>query len=257
MKLFLAGALAFAIALTAMPSWAAPASTGSANAKAPAATAGPNPLLLTPAKMIEKAPDTYRARFVTSKGTFEVEVTRAWSPNGADRFYNLVKDGFFDGTRFFRDVAGFMVQFGINGDPKVNAAWQDPSAQIKDDPVVKSNKRGFITFAKTGAPDSRTTQVFINFVDNGRLDGMGFSPFGQIAGNGMAVIDSLYSGYGEGAPSGNGPDQGRIQSEGNAYLMKDFPKLDYIKKATIVTGGAAHPAKAAGEKAPAKTAPGK
>jgi peptidyl-prolyl cis-trans isomerase A (cyclophilin A) len=182
-----------------------------------------------PTALTEKAPATYKAKFDTSKGAFVVEVRRENAPNGADRFYNLVKNGFYDDNRFFRVISGFMVQFGINGDPKVSAPWQ--SARINDDPVKQSNKRGFITFATSGK-DSRTSQVFINFADNARLDQSGFSAFGQVT-SGMSVVDALYSGYGEGAPNGRGPDQGRIQREGNAYLNKDFANLDYVKKATI------------------------
>jgi cyclophilin family peptidyl-prolyl cis-trans isomerase len=186
--------------------------------------------LATPAALNEAAPATYKARFDTSKGVFVVDVRRDLAPNGADRFYNLVKNGFYDENRFFRVIDGFMVQFGINGDPKVSTPWR--TARINDDPIKQSNKRGFITFATSG-PNSRTTQVFINFADrNAFLDGQGFSPFGQIT-TGMNVVDSLYKGYGEGAPQGKGPDQGRIQMEGNAYLTKDFPNLDYVKKATI------------------------
>jgi peptidyl-prolyl cis-trans isomerase A (cyclophilin A) len=182
-----------------------------------------------PAALNEKAPAVYKVRFDTSKGTFVVEVHRDWASNGADRFYNLVKNGFYDDARFFRVVDGFMVQFGINGDPNVSARWR--TASITDDPVKQSNKRGYITFATSGR-NSRTSQVFINFVDNPSLDGQGFSPFGRVV-SGMSVVDGLFSGYGEGAPSGRGPEQGRIQTEGNTYLKKEFPKLDYIKKATI------------------------
>jgi peptidyl-prolyl cis-trans isomerase A (cyclophilin A) len=185
--------------------------------------------LTSPAALTEQAPATYKAKFDTSKGVFVVQVNRDWAPNGADRFYNLVKNGFFDNTRFFRVVPNFMVQFGINGDPKVSAPWR--TARIQDDKVTQSNKRGYITFATSG-PNSRTTQVFINFKDNNFLDTQGFSPFGQVI-SGMNVVDQLYSGYGEGAPSGRGPDQGRIQFEGNDYLNKGFPQLDYVKKATI------------------------
>ncbi len=160
---------------------------------------------------------------------FVVEVHRDWAPNGADRFYNLVKNGFYNDTRFFRVISGFMVQFGINGDPKLSQVWRD--ANIKDDPVKASNKRGNITFATAG-PDTRTTQVFINFGNNAGLDDQGFAPFGQVI-SGMEVVDALYADYGEGAPRGDGPDQGLVQSQGNAYLKKDFPKLDYIKTATI------------------------
>lgn len=185
--------------------------------------------LMNPAALTETAPATYKARFDTSKGAVVIDVRREWAPNGADRFYNLVKNGFYDNNRFFRVVSGFMVQFGINGDPKVSTPWR--AAQIKDDPVKQSNKRGFVSFATSG-PNSRTTQVFINFDDNSRLDGMGFAPFGQVT-TGMNVVDTLHSGYGEGAPRGRGPDQGRIQMEGNAYLTKNFPNLDFVKKATI------------------------
>jgi peptidyl-prolyl cis-trans isomerase A (cyclophilin A) len=185
--------------------------------------------LADPAALTERAPATYKAKFETSKGVFVVEVTRDWAPAGADRFYNLVKNGYFDDVRFFRVIAGFMVQFGINGDPALNAKWR--VARIPDDRVATSNARGTITFATSG-PNARTTQVFINFGDNGRLDGMGFAPFGRVV-SGMDVVDRLYSGYGEGAPHGAGPDQNRIQSEGNAYLANSFPKLDYVKKATI------------------------
>jgi peptidyl-prolyl cis-trans isomerase A (cyclophilin A) len=182
-----------------------------------------------PAALTEQAPATYKARFDTSKGVFVIDVRREWAPVGADRFYNLVKNGFYDENRFFRVISGFMVQFGINGNPQVSTPWRN--AQIKDDPVKQSNKRGFITFATSG-PNSRTTQVFINFGDNARLDGMGFAPFGQVS-SGMNVVDQLYSDYGEGAPSGRGPNQGRIQGEGNAYLTRDFPNLDFVRKATI------------------------
>ena len=177
----------------------------------------------------EQAPASYKVKFDTSKGVFVLQVTRAWAPNGADRFYNLAKSGFYDNARFFRVISGFMVQFGINGDPAVMAKWRD--APIKDDPVVQSNKRGFITFAMAG-PNTRTSQVFINFADNSRLDQSGFASFGQVV-SGMNVVDALNAEYGEGAPNGRGPDQGRLQREGNAYLSKDFPRMDFVKKATI------------------------
>ena len=182
-----------------------------------------------PATLREQAPAVYRVDFDTTKGPFVIEVHRDWAPIGADRFYNLVKNGFYDNARFFRVIEGFMVQFGINGDPKISAAWR--SARIKDDPVRISNKRTFVTFATAG-PNTRTTQVFISYGDNHNLDSQGFAPFGQVV-SGMKVVDSLYSGYGEGAPQGLGPEQGRLQSEGNAYLAREFGKLDYIKKATI------------------------
>jgi peptidyl-prolyl cis-trans isomerase A (cyclophilin A) len=190
-----------------------------------------HPALLDPTNAKDKAPDDYRARFTTTKGDFVVEVHRGWAPNGADRFYDLVKLGFFDDTRFFRAVEGFMVQFGLSGDPAVSAKWQ--RANISDDPVTQSNARGFITFAQTNMPNTRATQVFINSTDNARLDAMRFAPFGQVV-QGMDVVDALYKGYGEGAPMGSGPDQGRVQAQGNAYLDTTFPKLDAIKHAVIV-----------------------
>jgi peptidyl-prolyl cis-trans isomerase A (cyclophilin A) len=182
----------------------------------------------------EHAPDTVRVRFETSKGPFVVEAYRAWAPHGVDRFYQLAKSGFFDNERFFRVLSGFMAQFGVSGDPSVNSAWKDRS--MPDDPVAHTNERGTVTFAAKGSPNSRSTQLFINYRDNSNLDGMGFSPIGRVT-EGMAVVDSLYAGYGEGAPDGNGPDQFKAQAEGNAYLQRDFPKLDYITKATILTPG--------------------
>ena len=177
----------------------------------------------------KRAPDSYNVKFETSKGDFVVTVTREWSPLGADRFYTLVKSGFYDGARFFRVLPGFVAQFGIAANPEVTAKWRN--ANLTDDPVKQSNRRGTITFA-TGGPNTRTTQVFINLADNASLDPRGFSPFGAVS-QGMEVVDQFYSGYGEGAPSGNGPAQSSAESDGNAYLIRDFPKLDYIKKATI------------------------
>jgi peptidyl-prolyl cis-trans isomerase A (cyclophilin A) len=178
----------------------------------------------------QKAPPTFKAKFETNKGNFVVEVTRDWAPVGADRLYNLVKSGFFDEARFFRVISGFMVQFGIHADPKISAVWRDK--RIADDPVKQSNTRGLVSFATSG-PDSRTSQLFVNYGDNSRLDKMGFSPIGRVI-EGMDVVEQLYAGYGEGAPQGKGPNQGRIQQEGNDYLNREFPRLDYIKKATIV-----------------------
>ena len=178
-------------------------------------------------------PEKYRVLFSTSKGDFTVEVTRDWAPRGADRFLELVKSGFYNDARFFRVIRSprpFMAQFGIAGDPAVTAKWTD--ANLQDDPVKQQNTRGRITFATAG-PNTRTTQLFINYADNSRLDSQGFTPFGEVI-SGMEVVDQLYADYGEGAPGGNGPDQGRIEKEGNAYLTKDFPNLDYIKTATIV-----------------------
>jgi len=185
--------------------------------------------LSNPASLNEKALDVYKVKFDTSQGTFEIEVHRDWAPNGADRFYNLVKNGFYNDTRFFRVIKGFMVQFGINGNPKISQVWRN--ANVADDPVEESNLRGFVTFATAG-PNTRTTQVFINYGDNPSLDGQGFAPFGKVI-SGLDVVQHLYSNYGEGAPRGEGPDQSRVQTEGNAYLQKNFPQLDYIKKATI------------------------
>ena len=178
---------------------------------------------LNAAAQAEKAPETYKVKFDTSKGPFVVEVRRAWAPIGADHFYNLVKSGFYNDVRFFRVVPNFMVQFGMSGDPKVQSAH---NTTIKDDPPKESNKRGYVTFAKTGAPNSRSTQVFINFKDNNFLDAQGFAPIGQIA-SGMDVVDKINAEYRE------QPNQNEIRASGNAYLTKEFPKLDYVKTATI------------------------
>jgi len=197
----------------------------------PAAAAGPadyhDP---TSAAMSARAPAAFRARFETSAGDFVIEVHRDWAPRGADRFYNLVRSGYYDGVRFFRVISGFMAQFGIHGDPQVSAAWRDQ--RIADDPVRRTNLRGMVSFATAG-PGTRTTQVFINYGSNDRLDAMGFAPFGQVV-EGMDVVERLYAAYGEGAPRGRGPDQGRLQAQGNAYLERDFGKLDYVRRATIV-----------------------
>ena len=183
-----------------------------------------------PVKLTEKSPESFKVKFDTTKGNFTVAVTRSLSPNGADRFYNLARSGYFKDVAFFRVIPGFMCQFGIHGDPKVSAAWR--KAQIPDDAVKGSNTRGAITFA-TGGPNTRTTQLFISFGDNSRLDSTGFSPFGKVT-EGMDVVDKINGEYGEGAPGGRGPEQGRIQMEGNAYLKKDFPNLDYIKSTAVV-----------------------
>ncbi len=193
------------------------------------ATANP---LLNPSSeaMNETAPDLFQATFETTKGDFTIEVRREWAPNGADRFYSLVRNGFFDGVRFFRVLEGFVAQFGISGDPRLSAIWRQQA--IPDDPVQASNTRGYVTYAMAG-PNTRTTQIFINFGDNSQLDGMGFAPFGQVV-SGMEVVDALHSGYGEGAPRGSGPSQPMIQSEGNAYLEREFPQLDYVERAFVV-----------------------
>lgn len=211
-----------------------------ANAKAnPQAAANPaeqapaaqSPALTDPSLATEQAPAEYQVKLQTTKGDVLIAVHRDWAPQGADRFYNLVKVGFFDDVAFFRAIDDFMVQFGMNGDPAVTRAWN--AYPIQDDPVKESNKRTFVTFAKKNTPNSRTTQVFVNYRDNAMLDGMGFAPFGQVV-EGMEVLDSLYKDYGEGAPKGTGPNQMLIEREGNAYLQRDFPKLDWVKKASIV-----------------------
>ena len=180
--------------------------------------------LKNPASLTEQAPATYKAAFDTSVGKFVITVHRAWAPNGADRFYNLVKNGFYDETRFFRVVPDFMVQFGISGDPAIAAPWQN--ASIKDDPSTgHSNTKGFVSFATRG-PNTRTTQIFINYANNAGLDKQGFTPFGEVT-TGMVVVEKITSQYAQ------KPDQGQIQSQGNTYLKAQFPKLDYVKKATI------------------------
>ena len=207
-----------------------------AAAQAPAPKPAPKPAaastasrLLSPATLTAKAPEMFRVRLDTSKGPILVEVHRDWAPIGADRFYNLVRNGFYNNVRFFRVLQGFMAQFGMSGTPAVQKAWGGNAANLKDDPVKQSNKRGYVTFANAG-PNSRSTQLFINLVDNTFLDpeAMHFAPFGQVV-EGMEVADMLYTGYGR----TNVPDQGRITDEGNAYLIKEYPKLDFIKTATI------------------------
>ena len=222
MKVFKAMAVAFIICLLA----GSAATPVAAQAKAPAFEEA----LLKPGSLTEKAPEVYEVKFETTKGDFVVKVTRAWAPQGADRFYNLVKHGFYNGAAFFRVLDGFMAQFGIHANPRVSQVWQ--SARIQDDPVKKSNRRGYLTYAMAG-PNTRTTQLFINYGDNSRLDADGFSPFGQVT-EGMSVVERLYGGYGEGAPNGRGPRQDLIQSQGSAYLEKEFPKLDIIKSAALL-----------------------
>jgi peptidyl-prolyl cis-trans isomerase A (cyclophilin A) len=203
-----------------------PLHAGKPEAK-PMSAAADAKALLSPKKLAEKAPDSYKVKFDTTRGTFTVSVTRAWSPLGADRFYNLVKHHFYDNAAFFRVVPGFVVQFGISPTPAVSAAGKH--TEIKDDPVTQTNKRGSLTFATAG-PNTRTTQIFINLKDNARLDSMGFSPFGTVDGNGMNVVEMMYEGYGDNA----GPDQDQLEKQGDPYLKKGWPKLDYIKSATLV-----------------------
>ncbi len=192
--------------------------------------------LLRPAILKERAPETFQVKFETTRGDFTVAVTRAWAPLGADRFYNLVKHRFYDNASFFRVVPGFVVQFGISAYPPVSVAWK--SANLQDDPVTQSNKRGYLTFATAG-PNTRTTQVFINLKDNAGLDRQGFAPFGLVDGQGMKVVEMLYDQYGD-----SGPDQGLLQSQGKPYLDKSFPKVDSIKTATLIgSATAAAPSK--------------
>ncbi len=198
----------------------------SAGAEDPESMQSFKEILMNPNELNEKAPNTFQVLFDTTKGEFTVEVTRAWAPKGADRFYNLIKNGYYDDCRFFRVVKGFMVQFGINGDPQLNAVWR--AERYEDDPGKESNKRGYITFAHAG-PGSRTTQLFINYSDNTFLDAQGFPPFGQVV-KGMEIVEAINDEYGE------NPDQRRIQLEGNAYLDQTFPNLDFIKTAIIVPG---------------------
>jgi peptidyl-prolyl cis-trans isomerase A (cyclophilin A) len=217
--------------LFAQPAATKGASKGAAT-KGPVAAKAPatSPALLNPAALKAKAPDIFKAQFTTTKGDFVVEVHRDWAPIGADRFYNLVKNGFFNDASFFRVVPGFVAQFGMSPKPAVTKVWE--KASIKDDPVKVGNKRGNLVFAATSMPNSRTTQIFINFKDNVALDTQGFAAFGTVI-DGMDVVDRLYSGYGD-----NGPDQGLIGSEGKPYLDKNFPKLDSIKTARIMPGAA-------------------
>ena len=184
---------------------------------------------LDPKKAIERAPDTFTVLFNATKGSFKVRLTRSYSPNGVDRFYNLVKMGYFKDIAIFRVIENFIAQFGIHGDPAVSKVWRE--ASIKDDPASKSNKAGTLTFATAGK-DTRTTQLFINLKDNVFLDSQGFTPIGEVI-DGMSVVKEFYSSYGEGAPQGKGPAQMSIQSEGNAYLKKNFSKLDYINSVVL------------------------
>lgn len=238
--LVLTAALACAVTLAAQT---APKKTTTAPRTATTAKRAPaKPSLLSPALFKAQAPAVYQAKFTTTKGDVVIEVTRAWAPLGADRFYNLVRNGFYNDAAFFRVLPGFVAQFGIPARPDVARVWS--GARIGDDSVTQSNLRGSVTFATAG-PNTRTSQIFINLADNAGLDGMGFAPFGKVV-EGMDVVELLYAGYGEGMPRGNGPDQGRIVNEGKAYLDKDFPKLDAITATVIV-----------GETPPASAAPAK
>lgn len=186
--------------------------------------------LLKPEKFTRKAPAIYNARFETTQGTFVIEVHRDWAPLGADRFYNLVRAGFYDGQRFFRTLPKFVVQWGLPANAAVAEAWRE-NTRIKDDPVTQSNTRGFVSFATSG-PETRTTAIFVNMADNSRLDKTGFAPFGKVT-QGMEVFEKLFAGYGEGAPRGQGPSQRKIREMGEPYLAKEFPLLDKIVRARI------------------------
>ena len=219
----------FAMMLTTGILWSQPRAQGNPG-KPAAQRSAAKASLLKPSSLNEQAPATFKAKFTTTKGDFVVEVTRAWAPLGADRFYNLVKYHFYDGAAFFRVLPGFVAQFGLSPKPEISRVWA--SATIKDDPVTQSNLQGFLTFATAGA-NTRTTQIFINLADNQTLDRMGFAAFGKVV-EGMDVVGKFYGEYGDGPPRGNGPDQGRVTNEGKAYLEKSFPLLDSIKTAVIV-----------------------
>lgn len=226
----------------------------SAGAAGKSAAASPDRTLLRPAMLKEKAPETFQVKFETTRGDFTMDVTRAWAPIGVDRFYNLVKHHYYDNMVVFRAVTGFVVQFGISSYPAVNAAWR--SADIQDDPVTQSNKRGYVTYAKTSEPNSRSTQIFISFKDNSFLDSQGFAPFATVDAAGMKVVEMLYDQYGD-QPTG---EQDQISRLGKAYLDSKYPKLDVIKHATIVGAAAAAtpskpPAAAHKAAAPAATKP--
>ncbi len=254
MKMRIAGiSFVFALAISCMLAAAQAPSTAQHTTHAPVthAAATYDRALLTPSQLTLKAPDEYEVRFVTTKGTFVIKVTRAWAPNGADRFYNLVRHHYFDDASFFRVHSGFVVQFGLSAYPDVNRVWSN--ANIADDPVKQSNLAGYVTFATAG-PNTRTTQVFVNLADNSFLDSKGFAPFGQVT-EGMDIVNHLYSGYGEAAPDGHGPSQDDVASKGRAFLDKNFPLLDSITTATIVVPAAAGAPKPAPKAAPKPSGP--
>lgn len=244
-RLILASALlTLGIAVQARSQAGKPAGTsgqGTAAKKRPPAASTYDRLLLKPALLKAKAPEQYKIKFVTTRGEFTLIVTRAWAPLGADRFYNLVRNHFYDNATIFRVVPNFVAQFGISADPAVTTAWR--GTDIKDDPVTQSNKKGYITFATAG-PNTRTTQVFINLRDNAGLDRQGFAPFGVVDADGMKVVEMFYDQYGDSA----GIDQAKIEKEGKSYLDKNFAKLDVIKSATLLTPPAAPASKPAAPK---------
>jgi peptidyl-prolyl cis-trans isomerase A (cyclophilin A) len=204
---------------------AAAADEGAAPAEAP------NPALLDPGLATATAPDLYKVLVETTAGNFVIEVHRDWAPHGADRFYNLVKIGYYDGVAFYRVIKEFMAQTGMNGNPAVTAAWA--TARIPPDKVKQSNTKGRVTFAMGASPDTRTTQIFINYANNSFLDASGFAPFGEVV-EGFDTVKELYGGYGEGEPKGKGPSQAKLFRGGNDYLKASFPKLDYIVTASII-----------------------
>src|SRR5467141_4376706 len=210
---------------TPAPAQPQPEVTASAPSAAP--RQGYDRALLRAALLKEKAPETFRVKFTTTRGDFVVTVNRAWAPIGADRFYNLVKHHFYDNASFFRVVPGFVVQFGLSAYPPVSAAWE--KANLQDEPVIQSNKRGYLTYAKTSMPNTRSTKIFINLKENASLDRQGFSPFGFVDAQGMKVVEMLYDQYGD-----SGPDQDQISKLGKPYIDKGWPKLDSIKTATSV-----------------------
>jgi peptidyl-prolyl cis-trans isomerase A (cyclophilin A) len=228
----IAGLAIVAMAAVAGAQSSSPQTKTPAPAKPAARSTAFDPALLHPSTLTATAPPVYYVKFETTEGDFTVQVTRAWAPHGADRFYNLVKHGFFNGDAFFRVIPHFMAQFGLTPYPEVNRVWYN--ANIPDDHVTHSNTRGMVTFAATGAPNSRSTQLFINFVNNAGLDGQGFAPFGEVI-SGMDVVDKIYSGYGD------TPDQGRVTAQGKAYLDANFPRLTIIKTARIVPAPPATP----------------
>lgn len=213
--------------LSALPLLAALAAACAGEPEPPADA--PDPLLY-PGRLDATAPPRFRTRFETTAGDFVVEVRRSWSPRGADRFYNLVRNGFYDDTRIYRVVEGFMAQWGIHGDPVVDYQWRDEL--LMDDRLIQSNERGTIAFAKAG-PNSRTTEVFVNYEDNPELDDRGFTPFGRVV-EGMETVDAFHAGYGDGPPRGEGPYALQAQAQGNAYLDAEFPELDRILRATVL-----------------------
>ena len=183
-------------------------------------------------KKATQAPPKFHVKFETTKGDIVMEVVRDWAPRGADRFYELIENKYYDGSRFFRVRPGFIVQFGIHKDPKVSELWRQ--LKLPDDPVVQKNQRGFVSYAMAG-PGSRTTQVFINLANNAqRLDGSGFAPFARVV-EGMDVADKLYASYGEvQALGGGGPDAAKIEALGEEYLERSYPRLDQINRASII-----------------------